>query len=239
MESRKFQAFELPQRKPTGLLVATMSPESVVHGDHPVTNAYVDLRTSEYKKRGYIPENLERDTDKDDERSLHFLVMQGLGRKEALALATARLVYRDEKPLAIEEEFGEDFNGEINQGATELSRFIRKNGMGLRAKKSIVNLIMYSALIDRGTANGGKQCFAIVDDKFANILDGRSVPINRVTEPKKFEKYPLPQVGVEFNLSKLNEKSFTKTLGLKAIEVAYRGEDIKLFNTTFLGASLK
>ena len=46
--------------------------------------------------------------------------------------------------------------------------------------------------------------------------------------------------GVTYFLhDKLNEKSFTNTLGLKAIEVAYRGEDIKLFNTTFLGASLK
>lgn len=168
-------------------------------------SSYLKLRANVYVyQTGMLPEEVLHDngteTDEDDERSSHFLVVENrIG--SAAAVACIRLIEKSmEHPgqLPVENFFPEAFEEHsAGPNSIEVSRFISC----LDSKPDQLTAIMelFKSSLARIRQNELGPVYAVVEEDLERSLGFLGAPPRRIAEPQYVEEYNDSNVGIEID----------------------------------------
>lgn len=168
-------------------------------------NSYLKLRANVYVyQTGMLPEEVLHsdgtETDEDDERSSHFLVVENrIGA--AAAVACIRLIEKSrEHPeqLPVENFFPEAFEEHsAGPNSIEVSRFISC----LDSKPDQLTAIMelFKSSLARIRQNELGPVYAVVEEDLERSLGFLGAPPRRIADPQYVEEYNDSNVGIEID----------------------------------------
>jgi N-acyl-L-homoserine lactone synthetase len=163
---------------------------------------YGQLRANVYiDQTGMLPESDRREDgtewDYDDDRSLHFMVMENKVAS-ASVFACMRLIVRDESPLPIETYFPEAFeNAPAPVGSDEVSRLIAVHP-DFRPNMDATDMLLAGANAHINNNNLGPT-YAVVEPKTETYLRKKRVVFERIAEPKFVPEYNDYNVGIRID----------------------------------------
>ncbi|MCP4083951.1 MAG: GNAT family N-acetyltransferase [Actinomycetia bacterium] len=138
------------------------------------------VRARVYLEEGFLEENElvdGLDVDDDDDRAIHLAVHEGVAGQ---IVGTARLIFRDGKPLPIEEQLGL-FADSVNP--IEISRLAVLAGH----RSAKLSIAIWKAVFDIGVLHGADHAFAIIERPLLNLVRRFGLPFEEVGPP--FETY--------------------------------------------------
>lgn len=151
-----------------------------------------------------------RERDRDDKRSVHFVVVQNGGKEGRHQLVGAsRHIVKDKEgnPLPIERHYPEAFTeGGVAVNGVEASRFIARNGSKQSQHRIARGLIRAMAMwMD---LDYRQPVYAVVDDQLAGMFRFDKVPFTELAEPKVLseystDRYQLPNTPIAINSTEL------------------------------------
>lgn len=131
------------------------------------------------------------ETDSDDNRSVHFSVVENRGAHEPpRVVGCSRLILKDDEnvPLPVEHFFPEYFeDNPAPVDATEGSRLIARHPD--RAVQGLVALGLIRAMTHYSVEQSRQPIYAVVERGLATMFDRMKLPNTRLTELKYLEEY--------------------------------------------------
>lgn len=131
------------------------------------------------------------ETDADDNRSVHFSVVENRGASEPpRVVGCSRLILKDDKnvPLPVEHFFPEYFDeSPAPLGSTEGSRLIARHPN--RGTQGIIALGLIRAMTNYSVEHGKQPIYAVVERGLATMFDRMKLPNTRLTELKYLDEY--------------------------------------------------
>ena len=175
---------------------------------------YLLLRGNVYAyQEHYMPiEDLNPDgteTDAEDNRSVHFSVIENSTNSIGKVVGAMRLIVKseeDSRPLPVEVHYPEAFSGcDVPFAGIEVSRLI---GPGL------IKWLLFAAGLNYANEFSLGPVLAVVKDSLADALDSIGVPVIRLAPAKFVEEYNSSKLPIQVNIEELS-----KTLNREKSEV--------------------
>lgn len=196
-------------------------------------NSYLKLRANVYvHQTGMLAEEaLHADgteTDEDDERSSHFVVLENrLGA--AAAVACIRLIEKSEEhpaPLPVENFFPEAFYGMAAQPKSiEVSRFI--SCLDNKPHQLTAILELFKSGLARIKQEDLGPVYAVVEEQLERSLGFLGAPPRRIAKPQYVEEYNDSNVGIEIDtvaMTKSFGDEYLDTMDVTPDSVRFWGE---------------
>lgn len=166
-------------------------------------NIYID-------KMGFLSEESRQpdggESDEDDDRSIHFAVIENNGEEKRL-VGTSRLIVKrsEDDLLPAEKLFPEAFTDiQAKVGSTEASRFIAEHPD--KFTKHMISLSEIRAMDLEALDRGFEPIYAVIESKLANMFKYIGLPFQQITEIKHLEEYDTPNMAVEIDPKKVKEE---------------------------------
>lgn len=182
--------------------------ETVVPGLESEALGYYQLRAGVYAyQTNMIDHGLVTgrgtESDEDDERSIHFGVIENTGQIQRV-VAAMRLIKKqgNGKSLPIEDFFPEAFGDTpAPDSSIEVSRYICRHPN--KRIQSMLKWPLYSAGLADIMSNQHGPTYAVIEDFLAHDFRINKVPFTEVAEPKFVEEYNDKNLGIEIDTDKL------------------------------------
>lgn len=181
--------------------------------DEDIFQNYLRLRANVYVyQTGMLPDVAVRqdgtESDKDDERSSHFVVVENRLLGRVAAVSAMRLIEKDMRNadnLPIEEFFPEGFRETSASplGSVEVSRLISCIDDKPEQIRSLFEL--FKTGLARVNQEDLGPVYGVVEEELENSLAFLGAPPRRIAEPKHIEEYNDKNVGVEIDTVKMTE----------------------------------
>ena len=164
-------------------------------------NVYAD-QTNMIPKEHVLEDGTERDAD--DERSVHFGVIENIPGNHRV-VAAMRLIIKsreDGRSLPIEDYFPEAFkNGPALENSIEVSRYICRHE-DARVQGEL-KWPLYTQALSYVMAHDLGPTYAVVEAPLENQLKGIGIPLGRIAEPKFLPEYNADNLALEIYTAKL------------------------------------
>jgi N-acyl-L-homoserine lactone synthetase len=179
--------------------------------DDPLFKGYLKLRANVYvDQTGMLPRDVVHEdgteTDEDDERSTHFVVLENrLGA--AAAVSCIRIIEKseqDSRPLPIEEFFPERFDDTpAPNGSVEVSRFI--SCLDEKDQQLLAIFELFKSGLAHARKNKLGPAYAVVEEDLEQSLGYLGAIPKRIADPKYVEEYNDYNLGLEIEADKMAE----------------------------------
>ncbi len=166
-------------------------------------NVYID-------KEGFLPPEARQEdggeSDEDDDRSIHFAVIENLGGKHRVVGTTRMIVKRHENEiLPVEYLFPEAFEQKpAPVGSTEASRFIAQHPN--KMTKHLISLTGIRSMDLEALERGFEPVYAVIEEKLAKMFDFIGLPYKQMTELKYIEEYSTPNMAIEIDPTRVRDE---------------------------------
>jgi N-acyl-L-homoserine lactone synthetase len=191
--------------------IGVFSPEKVINCQpNSIEQAYLKLRANVYiDQTRMLDEDVRRidgtELDDDDERSVHFAVLENRLGKTAV-FACLRLIEKTNQnsaALPIEKFFPDTFLEPAPINSIEVSRFIVRHDNNRLARLALIKMIQtgftYADENDFGPA------LATVGPAFERDLKLANIPTHRITEQRFIPKYKDDNLGLMINMDEFKQ----------------------------------
>lgn len=202
------------------LAMLPLSAEDILsYEQDSIEHAYLKLRANVYiDQTNMLNQDIRRhdgtESDKDDERSAHFVILENRELGKVAVIACMRLIIKqseDDKILPIEKYFPDSFLNFAPKNSAEVSRLIACHE---NAKiKRMANFAVMSAGVAYAINHNLGPVYAVVEPILETFLKRTGLPIDRVADPKILPEYNDENLGIE-----IDKHGFRKRLGEKAID---------------------
>ncbi len=186
--------------------------------DVDIFKAYLTLRRNVYvEQTGMLPASVVQqdgtESDKDDKRSTHFVVLENNGGSSIGAVACMRVIIKStthSTPLPIERFFPKIFNTPTALGSFEASRFIsrvddRNSRLGCIAS-------LFTQVLAYTDRNNLGPAYGVVEPELQRPLAYLGAPPKPITEPKNVKEYRATNQGIEIDLESMKHRIGLQTL---------------------------
>lgn len=178
--------------------VLSYKPESIAHG-------YLQLRANVYIDQtkmlnGNIRKIDNTESDEEDKRSMHFVILENYGEGRVAVIASMRLIIKSSEgdaPLPIEKFFPGSFVEPAPPNCTEVSRLIACHNNS-RVKRTATFSVM-SAGVAYAVKTKLAPVFGIVEPLLEAYLHRTGFPIKRIAEPTIIGAYNDENLGIEID----------------------------------------
>jgi N-acyl-L-homoserine lactone synthetase len=203
--------------------------DEIIPGLEAEAQAYYRLRAGVYAYQtnmidhGLVDEN-GTEHDHDDQRSLHFTVVENLGQAQRI-VAAMRLIKKqgNNLPLPIEDFFPEVFtDNPAPENSLEVSRYICRH-----EDKRIQNNLkwpLYSLALSDIIKNDHAPTYAVVEEFLKNDFIKHGVPFTPIAEPKFVEEYNDENLGMTIDTAQLSKHVEKLQPGLLSAMMAAEGD---------------
>lgn len=211
--------FETSDKKPFWVgRIATLSGLE----QHRVFDATSILRGETYTSLGFLPpeqiDALGREIDEDDDRSVHFTVLEkpqiANGNGKVNVIGTSRLIVKDtsDKPLPIEKHFPEVFaQNPAPVGSAEGSRLIANHGD--KNTQYWAGLSLVRAMTHYSLANNIEADYGLAERSLLRLFDRSGIPTKVLGEPKEVKELGGVLYPIEIEVKKMVNGSISQALG--------------------------
>lgn len=186
--------------------IGMLSSEEVMSNrKSPTVQAYLELRANVYINQTRMLNDDVRqadrtESDKDDERSTHFVVVENRVGKSAI-FACMRFIEKTDEynmKLPIEDYFEEAFTDKpAPVNSIEVSRFIVRHDDDAVRNEAKLRLMAIGLIYSMNHSLG--PVYAVVEPEFERSLQTLNIPLKRIAEPKLVSEYNDENVAVEVN----------------------------------------
>ena len=186
--------------------------------DVDIFKAYLTLRRNVYvEQTGMLPASVVQqdgtESDEDDKRSTHFVVLENHGDSSIGAVACMRVIIKSathSTPLPIEHFFPEVFNTPTMLGSFEASRFISR--VGNRSSQLGCIASLFTQVLVYTDHNNLGPAYGVVEPKLEQALRRLGAPPEKITELKDVTEYNAANLGIKIDLGSMKHRLGLQTL---------------------------
>lgn len=191
-------------------------------------NMYID-------QCSFLPETARQEdgteSDEDDSRSTHFVVIENQMAAEGLhrVVATSRLIEKkmQDDSLPVERLFPEAFDGRpAPLGSGEASRFMAFHED--KFTQSVLSLSLIRAMATRSARQGVQPVYAVVEDYLTKLFDKISLPYERLSDFKKLSDYGnTKNMAIMFEPNRILREASAGRIGKEILQAAFNPAAVK------------
>lgn len=217
-------------KKDANFAVATVAlgREPINNRDNEFRGALV-LRSEVYSEKGWLKEgDINQDgleTDLDDDRSVHFVVAENIGRAGlAKIIGNMRLIVKkDSTKLPIEEFYPDIFINPASTSSVEVSRLISRNSN--KWAQAALKWPMFYSSLNYVEKNELGPVYGVVEESLTKSLLLQGVSVEALAAPKYISDINANKQPITIGVSELNQK-FSIPGGMGECFDYDEGEDI-------------
>lgn len=191
------------------IAIVALGRESINNRDNEFRGALV-LRSEVYSEKGWLKEgDINQDgleTDLDDDRSVHFVVAENIGRAGlAKIIGNMRLIVKEDfTKLPIEEFYPDIFRDPAPASSVEVSRLISRHS-NIRTQAALKWPMFYSSL-NYVEKNKLGPVYGVVEESLTKSLSLQGVPVEALAAPKYISDINANKQPITIGVSEFNQK---------------------------------